>query len=82
MGRRGWESLGDGQFRTEISETDYDNRDSIDERVVQIIERDVKQSSYVADIKDYEVVCLLKSDGPVFENDFDLDDVGSGIDFA
>lgn len=56
MGRRGWERSGTDSFRLGFTDV------SSDERIVQIIERDVKQAAYVAGIAEFDAACLL-SDG-------------------
>lgn len=56
MERRGWEYVSHGRYRIAIE-------DALDDaEIVEIAERDVKQSIYVAGIPDYEAYCLLRDD--------------------
>lgn len=72
MARRGW-SLGDetsDSYRVAFDEVDSDDQ------VVQVCERDVKQSAYVAGVSRYQATCLIANDDSDCEfggnrNDYD-----------
>jgi hypothetical protein len=56
MGRRGWEPAKTDSFRSGFTDVESE------ERIVKLIEQDVRESAYVAGIADFEAACLL-SDG-------------------
>ena len=64
MCRRGW-WVQDGSrdsYRVSIQNADSD------EAVVQVCERDVKESAYVAGVSKYQATCLIAAEEPSREN--------------
>ena len=53
MQRRGWEKAGDESFKASFTNVESDNR------LVQMIEQDVREAVYVAGINSFDSVCLL-----------------------
>ncbi len=72
MLRRGWtkDPQADDSYRTGLQDV------ASDDEVVQVCERDVKQSAYVAGVSRYQATCLIAADG------FDSPDEGSPCDFG